>query len=493
MSHFQALDLPSFKAYLLASIYHDDPKRCPPVIEDMMPDINRIISSISSRYVDQSCPALHFDELEGEGRFKLAQLISSSRLEKLPNRFEAFKFVKTALNNHIKSIVYRHRGTAKRTGHSLPRDRIDGVAMMKPVEVRIDDPESTTQLADLKNADTASYNELYDEVVRKLNPVQRLVLDQLINPNPAAWAYAYMDASRGKSSSPEQVTIRVEHLALGLGLTSSQFSSIQAEIKVKVMDLLHAKDADDAGFNRAVSALESIFGVEVPPDQPLKVIRRLFTIAARHQHEKCSDETSELLISIGAVPPRVFFQDKTTTLNCFGVLHAPDRRPCTVCQARRACQLVCDNLGLGDIKPSPEVLGSIVRTPLVSTDADISDEIIKSYGLREEQPPGREAKENEAKEAVFNTDHEILSFLNENFVRLRFKNTFYYRHRERPPSGKNKPIFWLNNATEVRFCGVKGKLREQLSMRNSGYYLPQNITVSEAITLIDSHAAATFI
>ena len=99
-----------------------DPKLRPPVLDEMMPDLQRVIASVAQDYCDTTTPHLHFDELMGEGNLKLAEIITKGILisDKCPTRHSFFAFFKTAVNNHTRSRVQKYRFTEKRTGQKPP-------------------------------------------------------------------------------------------------------------------------------------------------------------------------------------------------------------------------------------------------------------------------------------------------------------------------------------------------------------------------------------
>ncbi len=82
----------------------------------MQPDINRLAQSIATKYTDNTCPQLNYDDLVAECNMKLATIITKGKVETIPNRVEFFKYIKTVFNNHVKSLVSKYRLTLKRGG-----------------------------------------------------------------------------------------------------------------------------------------------------------------------------------------------------------------------------------------------------------------------------------------------------------------------------------------------------------------------------------------
>jgi adenine-specific DNA glycosylase len=96
------------------------------------------------------------------------------------------------------------------------------------------------------------------------------------------------------------------------------------------------------------------------------VISRLFTIAARDQHEKVTPQTAELLKDIGAKPPKAY----GSALACYGVLYQRNNPHCVKCGLRPSCATEAANYGLTKIALSPRLLGvKNIRIPAILPEA----------------------------------------------------------------------------------------------------------------------------
>lgn len=119
---------------------------------DITREIERMIARIVSPYVDCSNPMLHFDEMQAECRAKVARIIHSGALSKCATRAKVFAFIKTALKNHITSLVKKHAFTEKRggikprrtTGKQTGQGKLEG--WTKAVVFRLDEDELGVQI-----------------------------------------------------------------------------------------------------------------------------------------------------------------------------------------------------------------------------------------------------------------------------------------------------------------------------------------------------------
>jgi len=85
------------------------------VLEDLMPDIIRLMKSVASGCIDGSNVCLHFDELVSELHLKLAQILRN-RAVTFESRERFFGFLKVSFQRHLKSVVQKYALTFKRTG-----------------------------------------------------------------------------------------------------------------------------------------------------------------------------------------------------------------------------------------------------------------------------------------------------------------------------------------------------------------------------------------
>ena len=207
-----------------------EPTLRPPVLDEMMPDLQRVIATVAQRYSDASSPHLQFDELMGEGNVKLAELITKGILNsaKCPTRTHFFKFFKTAVNNHARSRVQRYRFTEKRTGQkpppreqrfipaAKPEDDAGAEVYHKNVDLSLDDPELGLQVPDQhheQGGDDADiewgFSAISAEYAYFLSPLEKLVFHEMIAPGAHARCYAELDALRrstpGKLRGQNQV------------------------------------------------------------------------------------------------------------------------------------------------------------------------------------------------------------------------------------------------------------------------------------------------
>ena len=83
---------------------YEAPNLRPPVLEEMMPDCERLIHSVAQRFSDKTSPHLEFEEMVGEGRLKLAEILDKGHEEKQTSRTNFFKFFKILLFIKIGSL-----------------------------------------------------------------------------------------------------------------------------------------------------------------------------------------------------------------------------------------------------------------------------------------------------------------------------------------------------------------------------------------------------
>jgi hypothetical protein len=509
MDNLIALIAPGRRTLFLAFA---DPRMRPPVLEEMWDDIHHVITSIASRYTDPSCPQLHFDDLVSEGRRKLAELIHKGYLDRLPKndnptRTEFFKVFKTAVNNHIKGLVHKHRGTLKRTGHRIPtkEERADPNFVhesTKPIEISLDDPDAHLQLSEQETEGAVMSTvgrELLDDIEARLTPLEKLVLQQLLEPGEpdkgAAYLYALMDALRGSTKKGDlRVRIKYEHMARGLGISLEVFLQAQKSIQQKYMSAEREQETQDIRFNASLTTLSQIFNVQVPETivQERDTVARLFTMVARRESEKVNDDVRDLLIQVGAKPPEL----RTATLdNCFGVMFEKGNKTCATCGVQQACQLECQQHGIdGSIRYSPKLLGAkTVRIPVLVPRRMIANAMptVESKTPTVMTVPGPLVT---ALSDGGERDDEVANYLAENFSQVSCKGELFFKHKDPRPDGKVRYIFWVarNGKLRVRFCNPSDALKERLNREKNGYYLPDAGSPNELVSLINRHAKETF-
>lgn len=215
----------------------------------MLSDALRVIARIAERYTDVTCMALQFDELNAEGRRKLVELIRGKNgntplLEKTGRsgrpftRGELFAWIKTGVNNHVKSLVNKNRFTAKRTA-------IDGDNRFAKPEISLDaSPEARSALEFHTTHDDYDDRDTLHDMATILAPVEFIVFQQLTAPNEASLQLAMLDAKRGKS--PGKINITPAHYAEGVGMPEADFNRL-AEI---VMAKYKSYRGDETGVVR---------------------------------------------------------------------------------------------------------------------------------------------------------------------------------------------------------------------------------------------------
>jgi len=303
-----------------------------------------------------------------------------------------------------------------------------------------------------------------------LTSLERMVYQQVQAPNAAALALAKA------AHAPKPQT---EHLAAGLGLESGLFNRLVLSVKTKLMDTPPV----------AISALETIFQVQVPRDVSSVIVRRLFTLAVR---EACAErehiitpEVVELLKQIGVEVPA---KGQHGVLGCFGALFSRSHPVCNQCQARTACQARAANVGLDQVTLRPDALAApartMVRVPtvIVAEPAPVVAPVVAA-------PAPVVPQSSERAEA------------------MRAHLDFHYRREQNGPalavySHKGSPSRqiaevgtrtgeWtkeLNPAFLVRICNPSPAIRKKLVQVSRSFYLPEAMPVAEARKLIDEHA-----
>src|SRR6185437_1478603 len=119
--------------------------------EDLAGDVDRLIYGIVAPYLDDSNPLMQKDELRGECFAKLARLIDGGHLLNCPTRAKAFGFIKTAMKNHVLSLVQKLAFAEKRTGIKNPPRNVESKAsddtrQNKLTKLSLDDAECPFQV-----------------------------------------------------------------------------------------------------------------------------------------------------------------------------------------------------------------------------------------------------------------------------------------------------------------------------------------------------------
>ncbi|MFN7137882.1 MAG: hypothetical protein ACK4UN_00930 [Limisphaerales bacterium] len=138
--------------------------------DEMYPEIEKLITSLATSYVDTSNPMLHLDELQAECRAKLGRVAAQGKLDALPSRAKFFAFLKVLFRNHISSQVTKHVFTEKRGGSGT---------RFNYTHVTLNDPDAPVQIA--QASEEPSMQELAEDFRRFLSSDELLVLERIIS------------------------------------------------------------------------------------------------------------------------------------------------------------------------------------------------------------------------------------------------------------------------------------------------------------------------
>lgn len=452
-------------------------------------DVERVIASVAQVYTDQSCPNLHFDEITAECRAKTAKLVNDGWLGRATSRGEFFRVFATSIKNHVRSLVLKYRYTEKRTGVKPPprrkrEDVLNGTADQhehrKNVEVSLDDPDSGLQVPDAHHTDEREAAEMVDDFKRLLTPLEQLVFGQLTEPNMLALLHAQADAHSGKGSL--RVKVKTVHLADGIGMTVEQFENTVLTIrdKIKVHRAMNEdQQAVEARFSAAVSTLAQLFNVQVPNSQYVSttLIRRLFTIAARTEYQKVNTEVATLLTTVGAMVPKFVGSHK----DCFG-WHSRTEQHCHECSVSEACATRAASVGLDSIKPSAKLIGPISRIPVVLPRMVESTSRFRPLAAQKVA-----AQPKAAPSGVLDFIREVY----EEHVETKNGVSLVYVGIKGETTSNLRRLFCIESADpfSLRFCNPKLTTCLRLNTVGRMHYLPLNLSVEEAIKLVNQHTA----
>lgn len=466
----------------LHCVHPNDFHNRPTVFDEIFTDTEHLIQNVIRPYIDPGCVNLTEEELKGECRHKIARLMHDNKDTLISNRYEFFKYLKTALNNHVKGQVQRNRFTLKRTGIRPPEKGDFLAEHHKPVEISIDDPESHIQVPEDNDIDT--YSELLDDWSSVLTPLEILVMNQAVTPNSTAILHAKMDMWGDFVRSGRNSNLKVSnfHLAHGLGMGIEQFLLIRKQLQVKLKTTMSSQ-IDDYSWNASVAFLSKIYTVEIPRSTDKTVVRRLFSLASRSMLPKLDDEVRHHLLVVGA---RIPVDQGSLALSCFGIMYEDQNSKCMGCGIKSACVVETRSLGLDTITPHPSILGRSVRTPSVNVD-------LTEFGPYSNP---REMPAIPMDDGVNERSLEIINFLNTHFKRAEQAKKddsqdkiISYALKQ----GSKSPILWLGKSSEegelsLRFTGPSKDLKNKLVQVANGFYLDNNISVKEAIKLIEALA-----
>lgn len=468
-----------------------DPKLRPPVLDEMMPDLQRVIATVATNYCDATSPHLRFEELMGEGNLKLAELITKDKLLTLPNRVAFFKYFKGTVNNHTRSLVQRYRFTEKRTGQKPPprehrfptgTPKAPGAGVPeyhKNVDLSLDDPDLAIQVPDRHQEFGADDQDIdwgfgarASEYAYCLTAVEKLVFHEMIAPGAHARCHAEYDALRKPNHAKISIKIKFSHMAQAIGLAPELFEEAVLSIRNKIKDyrMLNEEQQQKLARESAIIAqLKQVFGLQIPPDIDGMVVRRMLTMAARDQYDKLNPQINEMLTEVGAKVPRSIGADK---LACYGVLYQKNCRQCNTCDLRHSCAVEAANMGLTKMTFSPKLLGA----------------------RQQRIPAFLPRAAGEVSSAINSSDEaEIISHLDETFQRAERNGQNYYYHlvgSER----KRRYLFCVERTAplKLRFCNPSDSLKKRLVGKQKTWFAREEATLLEIGELIDQHGRETF-
>ena len=481
-NQYDVLDLTLLDRDLrLCHVHPNDFHRRPTVFEEIYTDTEHLIQNVIHPYLDQGCVNLTEEELTSECRMKIAYLFHNRKHITIHSRYEFFKYLKTALNNHVKGQVQRHRFTLKRTGIRPPEKGDFLAEHHKPVEISMDDPESHIQIPEELSFDMDE--ELLKDFCSFLAPLEHLVVQQLCKPNQTTAIHSLIDLWSGRNSTTK---ISHAHMAFGLGMDLGQFLHIRKQLQERFKDFM-ATQTEDYQWNASVAYLSSIYSVEVPRGMDKMIVRRLFSLAARNSLKSLTDEVKHHLVLIKARIP----VDNGLGISCFGIMYDESHTKCMGCGHRTTCVVETRSLGLDKITPHPTILGRPLRIPIVDV----------HVGETPERPRvgSRSLPTIPNDDIVDERGIEIVNFLDSNFKQAeqsRKKDNSDDKVVSYALNGSDvpkSPIMWLgknpDGSMSLRFTKPPKDVANKLvKLTPNGLYLSPSSTAREAIKLIEAHA-----
>jgi hypothetical protein len=444
-------------------------------LEDMQSDIDRLAHSVALHYTDDSCVFLHTDELVGECKAALANVIHKQWLTKARTRGVFFRVLKTSMCNRMRSLVQQYRFTQKRTGIKPPpkHQRNVDFKSYKPNEISLDDPDAHLQVGEDERGVHESdmdaeelKREIYNHLPLGLDdngaPV-RLVFTELIEPSLNSFVIAQLDAYRGlKNYDRMKVRVSHAHRAQALNISIELFEKAVLQIQ-QVTERLREMNPEDQRYDQILGLLSEAFSVQVPRNLQPMLVRRMFTIAARDNWQKVTPEVEEALSEIGAVAPK-FDKD---SMRCHGILYQRGHKICESCGVKVSCAAQAANIGLGEITIHPKLLGAkLTRTPFILPAASAAVPLTTT-----------EREQN------------IVDYLFRNFRHVTHQGELYFQPKDF--QDKSKLIFSIGVSSiplRLRFCKPNPLLKRRLVYVNKGYYAPDSMPAEAVIELINEHA-----
>lgn len=469
-----------------------------PTDTDIAEDVDRLVKSIIGSSTDASNVNLHFEEMYGEMMLKLAQLLDRKDLV-FENRQKFFGFLKVALTRHRNTLIQKHAFTLKRTGIRAPRE--DGLSTHvdiheekdhnphdddphKPVRLMLDDDEHG--VANYVGVDSGRYSAETMEDFNKyvsdtLAPVEAIVLRQELEPNDAAYVYAYVE--HGSSGKDGKFKIRDLHKAQGVGMELTAYRKVLARVRAKMEPLFQKKTktmTDQSNVRQTRLAelqLCEIFNLQVPSHVDPEIKRRCFTLAARDNYDKVTPDVAELLEQVGAYIPK----KHGDTMSCFGVLWESKHRGCKLCALEDSCRAKAAQVGLAKE-------GFQVDKKLLGTRASKVPMILPKI-----EPPPDGSTPKVANFMVItptDRDEEIMAFLNETMVPVLHEGEIFYRL----PDLVMRRIFGVGQPErpmKLRFCNPSEAMKTKLVSIGKGpqWCVPDDMTLAEVKKLMNAHIA----
>ena len=344
-----------------------------PYIDEMMPDIIRLMHKTARSYTDNTCYALRFEDLVSEQMVKLTKLLQPKKgtnknaIEVIPNRHEAFRFLATCLKNQVRGLVIKHRQTKKRTIQSSG-DEDAFSERTKHCEISIDSEEAGIQIQDLVEAESGGAETFIRDLSPLLSPLELMVIKDINEPSKETLCWMMLDHSLGRlrNESIKKYKLKFSHHAKGLGIPLDLFKQTVKKIGEKItMMRQQEQDSNEPIWNAAVTRLEEFFMVQIPRSMERVIVKRLFTIAARDQFQRWQDkpEVRDDLVTIGAQLP----QSRAGLVVCYGVLYEKQHKVCRACSLYESCGKEAANIGLGEITIHPRLLNNRqIRVPIIS-------------------------------------------------------------------------------------------------------------------------------
>ena len=474
-----------------------------PSDDDIVGDIDRLIKSIVTSKTDPSNINLHFDEMCGELRLKLAQILNRQDLY-FSDRKKFFGFLKVALTRHKNTLIQRYAFTLKRTGIK-PNDKGDKDTDSEFTHAQFDapvtrnphddDPHKTVMIAwdddehgasNLigveDNRESVEAMEVLNQFIdAHLTPLEAIVIRQEIEPNEASYVYAYVEHSDSENVNGK-FKIRDLHKAHGVGMELNAYKKVLARVRLKMEPLFKdsktMNETNDYQQTRlAELALCEIFNIQVPSHVDPVIKRRAFTIAARDNFDKVDAEVSVLLERVGAYVPK----KHGDTVACYGVLWEENHRSCGLCALEESCKTSAASVGMGHpgFRLDKRLLGTkATKTPMILPKIEPAQDGEKSVKIA-----------NLTVLSASDRDEEIMVFLNETLVPSLHEGEIFYRL----PNSRWR-IFCVGQPErlmKLRFCNPSDKLKAELVSCGKGpvWTVPDDMSLSDVKELMNQHIA----